>query len=95
MLDIISSEFKNMESNITDEELARVREYALKNIAEGRELNSAWLSWISGWTQNGVDTYTDAEAIWNAMTVDDLQKMMKQLNAQDNYRVVILQPAAK
>lgn len=95
VLDIISGEFKDMESNITEEELGRVREYALKNIAQGREQNGTWMSWISGWAQNGVNNYAEAEQMWNAMTVKDLQEMMKKMNAQGNYRVIILQPQAK
>ncbi len=93
VLDIIAGEFKAMESNITEEELSRVREYSVKKVNEGLEQNHSWMNWITGWLKNGVDNLADAEQIWNSITVDDLQKLMKKLNDQGNYRVIILQPS--
>ncbi len=92
VIDIISGELKDMETNISEEELARVREYSLKTLAQGREDNHAWMSWITGWVENGVDNNADAENIWNSITVDELKAMIKQLNDQDNFRFIILRP---
>lgn len=94
VLGIIADEFKAMESNVTVEELNKVKEFMVKSATEALEKNESWLNEISGATMNGVDTFNDAVAAINAITVEDVQNFMKQLNAQGNYRVVILDPEA-
>ncbi len=92
VFDFIAQEFKNMESNVTDEELAKVIEFSVKNVREAQELNSAWLNGMAGEALNGVDTFHGAEEMYKAMTVSDIQNFMKALNAQGNYRVIYLEP---
>lgn len=92
VLKMIADEIKAMETNITDDELAPVREYTLKEIASAREKNSGWLGLINGWAINGVDSWAGAEEMWNNMTVADVMQLLKKLNAAGNYRVVVLAP---
>lgn len=92
VLDIIAGEFKAMESDVTETELNKVKEYMVKTLTAGFEKNENWLNAISGACMNGVDTFNDAVDVINAITVEDVQNFMKQLNAQGNYRVVILDP---
>lgn len=94
VLDIIAKEFKNMESDVTAEELAKVVEFSVKNVNEGLTQNSSWLNAMAGEALNGVDTFHGAEEMYKAMTIADIQDFMKQLNAQGNYRVILLEPAA-
>lgn len=93
VLGMIKNEFNSMESNITEEELAPVREFMLKQIADGREKNGTWMGTINGWLINGVDNLDGAEEIWTKMTAADLMKLMKEVNKQGNYRAIILAPA--
>lgn len=95
VLKMIADEFKAMESNITEEELAPVREYSLKDLADLREKNNGWLGHINGWLVNGVNSLDNAEQIWNEITVGDLMNFVKKMNAQGNYRVVVMAPAEK
>lgn len=95
VLKVIADEFKGMESNITAEELAKVVEFSVKNVNEALTQNDAWLNAMAGEALNGVDTFHGAEEMYKAMTVADIQNFMKKLNAQGNYRVVLLEPAAK
>ena len=95
VLKVIADEFKGMESNITAEELAKVVEFSVKNVNEALTQNDAWLGAMAGEALNGVDTFHGAEEMYKAMTVADIQNFMKKLNAQGNYRVVLLEPAAK
>ncbi len=93
-LKVIEEIIADMNSNISTEELDKAKEFMVKNYTEGKEKNNAWLNAITGWTRNGVDTFNgDIETI-NSITVDDIKSFMKNLNAQGNYRVVILDPAA-
>ena len=95
VLDIIAAQIDDMTRNIDQAELDKVKEYMVKNYKESREKNGGWLNAISGWNMNGVDTFNGNEASINAITVDDVKNFMKQINGQNNYRVVILDPAAK
>jgi zinc protease len=90
VFDFIAQEFKNMESNITDDELATVIEYMIKNAQEDREKNDAWLNAMTGTLLNGVDTFNGAEATYRSMTVADVQNFMKELNKQGNYKLIYL-----
>jgi predicted Zn-dependent peptidase len=92
VLDFIEKEFKNMESNVTSEELAKVVEYLLKDYNEGKEENSFWQGKMAGYGLNGVDTYTGVDDLYKSFTPADVQDYMKRLNAQ-NYRVFLLEPA--
>jgi predicted Zn-dependent peptidase len=93
VLDFIEKEYKNMESNITKEELAKVVEFMVKQANEGLQKNDTWLRNMSGTALNGVDVMNGAVELYQSITVDDVQNFMKELNAQD-YRVVLLEPAA-
>lgn len=95
VLDYIAQEFKNMESNVTPEEIAKVVEFSVKSIEEAKELNSGWLNGMAGEAQNGVDTFNGAADTYKAITPPDVQDFMKAANAQGNYRVVLLEPAAE
>ena len=95
VLDYIAQEFKNMESNVTPVEIAKVVEFSVKSIEEARELNSGWLNGMAGEAQNGVDTFNGAADTYKAITPADVQDFMKSVNAQGNYRVVLLEPAAE
>ena len=91
VLKVIADEFKGMESNITADELAKVVEFSVKNVNEALTQNDAWLGAMAGEALNGVDTFHGAEEMYKAMTVADIQNFMKKLNAQGNYRVVLLE----
>lgn len=93
VLDFIQNEFKAMTGNITEEELAKIKEFMVKEAKENLELNSPWLDAISDTTLNGVDTFNGEIDAINAITVDDVQNFMKALLDQNNYRIVITDPA--
>jgi len=95
VLDIIASQINDISLNIEQHELDKVKEYMVKSYKEGREKNNSWLSAINGWMINGVDTFNGNEASINGITVDDVKNFMKKVNAQNNYRVVILDPETK
>ena len=75
------------------EELGKVKEFMVKSAIEAKEKNNSWLNNIVGFELNGVDTFNQAIETINAITVDDVEKFMKDFNSQNNYRVVVLDPA--
>lgn len=88
----IRGQFEDMKTNISQEELAKVIEYMVKSYTEGKEKNGSWLSAISGWSLNGVDTFNGAAESVSAITTADVCDFMKKLLDQNNYRVVLLDP---
>jgi len=94
-LKVIEEIIADMNTNIAPEELDKVKEFMVKDYTEGKEKNNSWLSGIAGWTRNGVDTFNDNIASISAITVDDVKAFMKNLSAQGNYRVVVLDPAVE
>ena len=93
VLGMIKNEFVDMESNITEEEFNKVKEFMIKGAKEAKEKNGSWLNGIIGEQINGVDTFNNSEATISSITVNDVQEFMKAFNGQGNYRVVILDPA--
>lgn len=93
VLGMIKNEFVGMETNITEEEFNKVKEFMIKSQTEALEKNNSWLNNLVGFQLNGVDTFNNAIATINSITIEDVQKFMKKFNKQKNYRVVILDPA--
>ena len=93
VLPFIQQQFKEMESNVTADELNPIKEYMVKVFTENREKNPAWRQAILANLTNGVDTFNGNVDVMNSITIQDVMDYMKALNAQNNYRVVILDPA--
>ncbi len=93
VLAIISEQFNDMAKNVNPEELAKVKEYMVKDYTEAKEKNGPWLSSINGWIVNGVDTFNGNVEMMNSLTVEDVKNFMKKVLKQNNYRVVVLDPA--
>lgn len=83
-----------MAENITDEELSKVKEYMVKDMTEKAERNGAWCGYMSVWAivPGHPDLFTQAVETINSITAADVQNFVKKMNAQGNYRVIILDP---
>lgn len=92
VLEVIAKEFANMESNVKTEELNKVVEYLVKDATENLEKNNSWINGMSGAAINGVDTFNGKVDLLKTLTVADVQNYVKELNAQGNYRVILLNP---
>ncbi len=92
VLKVIEEQLDGMTTEISAEELDKVKEYMVKDFTEGKEKNGSWLNAINGWAIDGIDTFNDNIATINAITVDDVKAFTKHLLDQNNYRVVILDP---
>lgn len=92
VLAAIRAEFEAMGNEITAEELNKVKEFLIKSYTERAEQNSAWASYISNWTLTGSDNFSNAIDEVNSITPEMVKNFVKGMNAQDNYRVVLLKP---
>ena len=93
VLDYLSQEFKDMAANVTPAEVGKVTEFMIKMAKEQKEKNEGWMNGMAGEALNGVDTFTESEAIYGKLTPADVQNFMKKLNDSDTYRVILLEPA--
>ncbi|MDE6802055.1 MAG: insulinase family protein [Muribaculaceae bacterium] len=93
VLDFIAGQLKAMESDITESELANIKEMMVTDINEAIEQNDYWMNCIVSHNINGVDILNGAVDIVNSLTVDDVKDFMKAMNAAGNYRVIVLDPA--
>lgn len=89
----IRGQFEDMTKNVSAEEFAKVIEYMVKSYTEAKEKNGPWLSAITGWCTDGVDTFNgNIESVTAIKTADICSYMTDVLN-QKNYRIVVLDPA--
>lgn len=95
VLDIIRHQIEDLSKNISEEELATVKEFMNKSYVEGREKNGSWMNGIKGWLLNGVDTFNDNINVLSTITTSDIKALMKSLLDQKNYHVIVLDPEAK
>ena len=93
VLEIIAGQFDDMTKNITPEELAKVKEFMLKEANRGMTENQAWLNGMTGYQLLPVDTFLTSVDTINSITEDDVEAFMTELMKQNNYRVFIMEPA--
>lgn len=93
VLDIIYGEIADMAHEVKPEELAKAKEYMVKQYTSAREKNAGWLGAIYDLTVTGQDTFTDNIQSVQAITEADVAAFVAGLLGQGNYRVVVLDPA--
>lgn len=93
VLGIIAEQMDDLTQTITPAELAKAKEYMAKQYAASREENSGWISAMAGTALNGVDTFNGDTESLQSITEDDVKAFVKAMNDQNNYIVVVLDPA--
>lgn len=88
----IAREFTSMAEDITPEELGKVKEFMVKSYVERKEKNPSWAAYISQWVLTGKNLLSNAVDEVNGITPEMVENFVKEMNAQGNYRVVILDP---
>lgn len=88
----IKKEIDSMATEITAEELGKVKEYLIKSYQERAEQNPAWANYISQWYLTGQNNFSRAIAEVEAITPATVEGFVDEMNKQGNYRVVLLNP---
>ncbi|MDE6383698.1 MAG: sulfotransferase domain-containing protein, partial [Paramuribaculum sp.] len=78
---------------VEKEEFDKIVEYLTKTFTEAKEKNSPWLSAIASWVRSGEDTFNNNLEVLRSLSPKDVEKFVKDLLKQGNYRVVVLDPA--
>ncbi len=93
VLAAIADQFQAMADKINPEELGKVKEYMTKSHRENLRKNGAWANALSSYKTTGIDTFICAPEVLESITTDNIQAFMKNLLNQNNYKVVVLDPA--
>ncbi|MDE6225433.1 MAG: hypothetical protein K2M25_04770, partial [Muribaculaceae bacterium] len=81
-----------MQTTVKEEEVQKQIEYLVKTNTANKERNGSWMGAMTGYSLNGVDTFSDNIETAKSLTVADVENFMKRLAKEGNYRVVILNP---
>ena len=82
-----------MATNVTDAELAPVKEFMVKDAREQLEKNEDWVEAMAATELNGVATFLNAEQTAAAVTTADVMNFWKKVLEGNNRQLIILNPA--
>lgn len=91
-LEIIRNEFTKLAQQVDEAELAKVKEFMVKQFAEMERTNSYWCGEIAGNELLPSELPADTKAVIEAIGATDICSFMKELEAQQNYRVFVVMP---
>lgn len=95
VLAIVADEFDAMAKEVKPEELAKVKEFMVKNATRNLKENGSWLGAMKSYQLKPVDGFSNAIEEINAITADDVTRFMGELLKQNNYRVFVMDPEEK
>ena len=86
----------NMSKAVDADQLAKVKEYMLKQIDVDAKKNSYWVSTIATFKDYGLDVYTDYKKTVEALTVENVRDFLNNVVLKSgNHIEVIMTPEAK
>ena len=86
----------NMSKAVDADQLAKVKEYMLKQIDVDAKKNSYWVSTIATFKDYGLDVYTDYKKTVEALTVESVRDFLNNVILKSgNHTEVIMTPEAK
>ncbi len=86
----------NMSKAVDADQLAKVKEYMLKQIDVDAKKNSYWVSTIATYKGYGLDVYTDYKKTVEALTVESVRDFLNNVILKSgNHTEVIMTPEAK
>ena len=91
-LEIIRNEFTKLAQQVDEAELTKVKEFMVKQFAEMERTNSYWCGEIAGNELLPSELPADTKAVIEAISAADICSFMKELEAQQNYRVFVMMP---
>ncbi|MGN0229965.1 MAG: M16 family metallopeptidase [Muribaculaceae bacterium] len=92
VVEIVKTAFNDLQTNCSEEELQKAKEYNTKSLAEGLRLNGYWAQVMCAYELTGVDMMENAQSIIDGITKADINSYMKALMKQNNFQIYILDP---
>lgn len=94
-LEIIRNEFNQLAQRTDETELNKIKEFMVKTIAEQEHKNSYWCSEMADHALLPTEVCTNAEALIQSITPQEISAFMQEVMKQGNYRVLIMMPESK
>ena len=91
-LEIIRNEFAKLAKQVDEAELTKVKEFMVKHFAEMERTNRYWCGEIAGNEVLPSELPAETKAVIEAIGATDICSFMKELEAQQNYRVFVVMP---
>ena len=86
----------NMSKAVDADQLAKVKEYMLKQIDVDAKKNSYWINTISAFKEYGLDVYTDYKKTVEALTVESVRDFLNNIVLKSgNHTEIIMTPETK
>ena len=77
------------------DDIAKAKEFLLKNYANVLENNSGWMSAITRWYEEGYNYKEEYLGILESVTADDVQALAKKILEENNRVLVMMRPEAQ
>ena len=84
-----------MQKAIDADQLAKTKEYMLKQIDVDAKKNNYWINTITAYKEYGIDFYTDYKKTVESLTVDNVREFLNKLLKSGNHVEVIMLPEAQ
>ena len=84
-----------MQKAIDADQLAKTKEYMLKQIDVDAKKNNFWINTITAYKEYGIDFYTDYKKTVESLTVDNVREFLNKLLKSGNHVEVIMLPEAQ
>ena len=85
----------NMQKAIDADQLAKAKEYMLKQFDVDAKKNGFWINTITAYKDYGVDFYTDYKKTVESLTVENVRDFLNKLLKSGNHVEVIMTPESK
>ncbi|MFR9523675.1 MAG: insulinase family protein [Rikenellaceae bacterium] len=96
LCEIIIAELENMAANgPSEEQMSKSREFMLKEFDNNLEKNSAWAGYIHEYYTYGYSVPTEARAIIESVTIDQVKAMLQEILDSNNIIKVMMRPEAE
>ncbi|MDE6304914.1 MAG: insulinase family protein [Paramuribaculum sp.] len=92
VLSILKEQMNLLATNVSPEELAKVKEFMVKNYHETFETNNGWITLLSGIALKNVNTYSDYLATLDSITPEMVAAYVRKLVDLNNCRIIVLDP---
>ena len=86
---------QNMAKSVDADQLAKAKEYMLKQIDVDAKTNGYWVNTITTFKDYGLDMYTDYKKTVEALTTDSVRDFLNQLLKSGNHAEIIMLPETK
>jgi len=84
-----------MQKAVDADQLAKVKEYMLKQIDVDAKTNGFWVNTITTFKEYGLDVYTDYKKTVEALTTDSVRDFLNQVLKSGNHTELIMLPEMK